>query len=231
MITDPDVIAQIRQTLGIFFQPGDVTELRVLNVPGAGVVSGFYNDLDCLARDAARWDGKAPGVYVVLNPVKPELLGRSPNHFKTHCGHGDLTKDADILKRRWLPVDFDPARPSDTSSTDTEHCAALARARVVRSSLAVAENWPEAIVADSGNGAHLLYRVDFPNDEGSRERIRAALVMIKERFSTAAVKVDTSVSNAARIWKVYGTMACKGINTLERPHRRSCILELPLENP
>ena len=227
MSADPDVIAQIRQMLDVLFEPGDVVELRILNVPGAGVISGYYDDFGKLALDAAKWDGKASGIYITLNPCKPELLDRSPNRFKTHCKHGDLTKDADILKRRWLPADFDPVRPAGTSSTDTEHYAALARARMVRSSLALADGWPEAIVADSGNGAHLLYLVDFPNDEASKGRIRAALVMIAERFSTQVVGVDTSVSNAARIWKLYGTLACKGQDTPQRPHRRSQILELP----
>jgi len=231
MGADPDVIAQIRRTLDVLFKPGDVVELRILDAPKGGVISGYYNDFGKLALDAAQWDGRAPGIYVCLNPCWLELLDRSPNHFKTHCKHGDLTKDRDVFSRRWLPVDFDPVRPADTSSTDAEHYAAIARARVTRSSLAVTEGWPEAIVADSGNGAHLLYRVDFPNDGPSKERIRAALVMIKERFSTETVKIDTSVSNAARIWRLFGTMNCKGTNTPERPHRRSCILDLPLENP
>ena len=230
-MSDPNVIAQIRQTLDILFKPGDVAELRVLNAPGAGIVSGYYDDFGKLALDAAGWDGKAPGIYITLNPCWIDLLDRSPNRLRTHCKHGGLTHDRDIVKRRWLPVDLDPVRPADSSSTDAEHYAAIARARLLRSSLAVTEGWPEAIVADSGNGAHLLYPVDFPNDEVSKERIRAALVMIKERFSTEAVKIDTSVSNAARIWKLYGTLVCKGTNTPERPHRRSSILDLPLENP
>src|SRR5262249_8541637 len=36
-----------------------------------------------------------------------------------------------------------------------------------------------------------------------------------------------SVFNAARIWKVYGTMACKGDNLPERPHRLSRLLAVP----
>ena len=230
MTTDPDVIAQVRKTLDVLFEPGDMTELRVLGAPGAGIVSGYYSDFDKLARDAAKWDGEAPGIYVCLNPCKPGLLDRSPNRFRTHCKHGDLTHDSDILKRRWLPIDIDPVRPADTSATDQEHFAAIARARVIRSVLAV-EGWPEPIVADSGNGAHLLYRADFPNDGTSRDRIRAALVTIAERFSTQAVKIDRSVSNAARIWKLYGTLVCKGQNTPQRPHRRSQLLELLIEDP
>ena len=51
-------------------------------------------------------------------------------------------------------------------------------------------------------------------------------------FSDSAVALDVSVFNAARIWKVYGTMACKGDNLPERPHRLSRLLDVPstLEN-
>ena len=35
------------------------------------------------------------------------------------------------------------------------------------------------------------------------------------------VSVDNTVSNMSRLWKLYGTMACKGDYTPERPYRRS----------
>jgi hypothetical protein len=41
------------------------------------------------------------------------------------------------------------------------------------------------------------------------------------------VSVDTGVYNAARIWKLYGTIACKGDNTPERPHRPARFIEVP----
>ena len=36
-------------------------------------------------------------------------------------------------------------------------------------------------------------------------------------FTDSAVALDVSVFNAARIWKVYGTMACKGDNLPSAP--------------
>lgn len=41
------------------------------------------------------------------------------------------------------------------------------------------------------------------------------------------MKVDRSVFNPSRITKLYGTKACKGDNTPERPHRHTGILEEP----
>ena len=48
-------------------------------------------------------------------------------------------------------------------------------------------------------------------------------------FSDDAVTVDTANHNAARIWKLYGTMSRKGDSTPTRPHRRAAILSEPAE--
>jgi len=85
--------------------------------------------------------------------------------------------------------------------------------------------WPEPLVGDSGNGAHLLYRVDLPNDRESLGLVKGILETLAFKFSNEAVGVDTTTCNAARIWKLYGTTARKGDDTEERPHRRSGLLK------
>ena len=77
------------------------------------------------------------------------------------------------------------------------------------------------MLADSGNGAHLNYRIDLPNDDLSRALIKRALEALDLQFSDSVVKVDLTTHNAARIWKLYGTPAVKGDSTPERPHRLS----------
>ena len=47
------------------------------------------------------------------------------------------------------------------------------------------------------------------------------------RFSDAAVTVDQTVFNAARIWKVYGSLVVKGDHTPERPHRYAVLDDVP----
>ena len=59
--------------------------------------------------------------------------------------------------------------------------------------------------------------------------MQQALAALAQKFSDAQVKLDTDVGNAARIWKLYGTQACKGDSTAERPHRIACLLEIPAE--
>src|SRR5205085_7089079 len=85
--------------------------------------------------------------------------------------------------------------------------------------------WPMPILADSGNGFHLLYRVDLPADDNGL--VKAVLEALGDRFDTPAVTVDRKVFNPARIVKLYGTLARKGDHIEDRPHRWASLLETP----
>ena len=214
--------------LELLLEPGSVAELRAVGRDGR-IASGYFDDYAALAAAVEAMDaaGEYQGIYVTLNPVDPALLARRANRVQHRLGRKDATTaDGDIVRRRWLPVDLDPARPSGVSSTENEHAAALAAATAVREYLAEL-GWPAPIVADSGNGAHLLYRVDLANDDASTALVRAVLAALDARFSDGAVTVDCANANAARIWKCYGTVSRKGDSTRDRPHRRSAIVARP----
>jgi len=215
----------ILAALDLLLEPGSLAELRVLKTP-KGTVSGYFTDFAKLAAEAAQWSGQAPAVYVTLNPVKPELLARAANRAVPYATK--TTADSDILKRVWLLIDFDPVRPAGISSTHAGHEAALKRAREVRAWL-IEQGVPSnaMILADSGNGAHLLVRINLPNDGDSRALAERCLKALDLRFSDGVVGVDLTTFNAARICKLYGTLACKGDSTPERPHRVARILEAP----
>ncbi|WP_273888841.1 YfjI family protein [Rubrobacter naiadicus] len=212
----------IRETLEVFFDAGDVVELRAFKE--RTTASGYFDDHDKLAEEAAKLDDRAFSVYVTLNPVKHALLARAHNRIQTHPRA--TTSDADVLRRVWLPVDFDPVRPAGVSSAEDEKQAARERAREVWRFLRD-RGFREPVIADSGNGYHLLYRLDLPNDKDSLDLVRGVLEALAFRFSDEKVSVDTTTANAARIWKLYGTTARKGDSTKDRPHRRSGLLKLP----
>ena len=212
-------ITEIRRAVSLLLELGYVYEVRAF---GKGTTSGYFDDPEKLAQAAANLSGKVPGVYVTLNPVLPDLLARSANRLSQYARA--TTSDTQIVKRRWLPIDFDSKRPSGISSTDAEHEAALERAGECREWLR-SQGWPEPIYADSGNGAHLLYMVDFPNDQEATSTIMNALKALAFKFDDERVNVDTGNFNAARIWKLFGTFVCKGDNTPDRPHRLARILE------
>ncbi len=219
----------LRDAVARIAGPGQVVEVRALT--DQFTHSGYFNDIDALVRSTEPLDadGSVHGIYVTLNEVNPALLSRRANRIKMRLGKKDsTTSDADILRRRWLPIDIDPLRPSGVSSTDEEHELALAKAEEVARWIN-GLGFPDPIRADSGNGAHLLYRIDLPNDEGATALVKACLTTLDTLFSDERVNVDTANFNAARIWKLYGTVSRKGDNTPERPYRRSRILSAPDE--
>jgi len=158
--------------------------------------------------------------------VKPALLARAANRVRSIRNKEPLTTDADVQVRRWMLVDIDPVRPSGISATDEEHKLALARAENIRETLA-AEGWPTPVAVDSGNGGHLLYSVQLPNDSESTELLRRTLGGLALRFDDGTVEVDTAVFNAARLVKLPGTIARKGDDLPERPHRIARLLSKP----
>ena len=221
---DPKAIAEaIRLIVG----PGQVTELRALEATTAAdkyphTAAGYFDDADKLAA-AVGVIVAAKGIYFIPNQVNPALLARANNRLRK-APKGESTQDTDILRRRWLLIDVDALRPSGISATDAEHEAAIDHVRGIFAFLRD-EAWPDPIAADSGNGAHLLYRIDLLADDGGL--VQRCLQALAQRFDDSAVHIDQSVFNAARIWKLYGTTACKGDDTPDRPHRMARILSHP----
>lgn len=183
-----------------------------------------------LAAEARELSRRCEAVWTTLNPIASKHV----------VGSGSAS-DHWISSRRWFLVDCDPVRPAGTSSTDAEKAAALARAKQVRDYLR-SEGWPDPVLADSGNGYHLLYRIDLPADDVFERRdgntvklsngpttevIRKTLQHLADRFDDDQVKVDRSVYNASRVCKLYGTWTRKGEDSPDRPHRLSALVEVP----
>lgn len=237
-------VAEIQRALTVLMPPGQVVELRILNARMASSsryayqASGYFDKPGRLIQVLAALRG-AKGVYLTLHPCQSELLARATNRLRTadEMRKAPATNDQHITVLRWLPVDIDPERPADISSTEEEHQAALAQAQVIKTMLQTL-GWPAPLEADSGNGAHLLYPVDLPVEEGKKETgllhrvlkgLAAQFDLVQERASGGSLqlRVDQSVFNPSRIWKLYGTLACKGDHTLERPHRMARVLVMP----
>lgn len=221
----------ILHTLRLFAEPAQVVELRALGVSTREyrrphTVSGYYDDLEALARDAIKVAPSARGTYFTLNPLNPALLARAANRVRRADERDSLTPDSEVLCRRWLPIDVDPRRPSGVSSTEPEHAAAQARALDIREWLR-GQGWSAPLYADSGNGAHLVYPIDLPAANGGLvERVLKSLAF---RFDDDTICIDQAVSNPSRIWKLYGTPVRKGDHVPERPHRLARLLEAPAE--
>lgn len=219
--------AAILAALQTLFEPTDVIELRAFPKGKKRTAAGYFDGehRDALADAAVRLNAGGAAVYVTLNRIDPQLLGRYCNRVEEFAA--DTATDANVTRRRWLLIDFDPVRPKNTAASDAQVATAQERARDCYRVLQ-ADGWPDPLVAESGNGWHLLYPLDLPNDTESRELVKGALEGLAARFDDDAVKADTSVFNAGRITKLYGTVATKGDHTAPAPWRLSRLVKVPL---
>ena len=122
-------LAEIKRTISLLYQPGDVVELRALDFDGKPH-AGYFDDFDKLATAAVRLSGTMMGVYLVLNPIKKELLARAVNRIVDRPKN--LTADNDIISRRWFPIDVDANRAPGISSTDEEQNSRSPQQRILK---------------------------------------------------------------------------------------------------
>jgi hypothetical protein len=193
-------IGHVQKALSLFVDPAQSFEIRT-------IFEGGGHPCVCADLDeglaAVREGGSAKAIFWILNPVEPGCKSASK---KT------------VLCRRWLLIDIDPTRPADVSATDAEKAAASLVVSSVLDYL-TALGWPAPVINDSGNGWHLLYRVDLPNDNLSQQIIKSLLLALAEKFDTEAAHIDKATHDAPRPCKLPGTWARKGENTPDRPHR------------
>ena len=211
----PPDMDEVRRGLGLLVDPS--AYLMVQELPSAVWKHVAGSDLEgqLAAIESLSWGA---GTYITLNSVKPG----GPDG-------GRPVTNGDIIRRRHLLIDLDRRKTKETTAlnaTDEERTAVEAVADQVQEFLRQ-HHWPDPIVIDSGNGIHLDYPVDFPNEQPYQLGYRVLLNALAKKFNTAEVEVDNSIHDARRIRKVPGTWARKGPHSSHRPHRLCRILSAP----
>jgi hypothetical protein len=181
--------------------PGEAREVRVLH--GEAKRRRLVHEPEEAAAFAAR-QPRGAGIYVTMNALQ-DVTG--------------FAADVDVPRRVRFAVDLDPVRGAGTPATDAQVDAARTLAADVERFLLV-NGWPPAVRVDSGNGAHCYWRADL---DTSSTLPRELLKALDARFSTAAVGVDRTIHNPARIMRAAGCWNCKGIATDSAPHRVACV--------
>ena len=152
-------------------------------------------------------------VYTVMNPLRSDFACRG------------AAKDADIRYRDLLLIDIDRVGDTSCPANETELQAAKTLADRVRKFL-TERGWPSPFVVMSGNGYHLYYVLNrLENNEQSDQLIKQLLNNLSEIFDNGIVGIDTSVYNAGRITKIPGTLMRKGLESADRPYRRSHVCD------
>lgn len=193
-----------------------VHEIRLLRPNGVSV--GYFDNWDAAIRAVENEPSQYKAAYFTLNPIKlPEGIPLNPSSLNLSKGAASAS---DIARRIRLLIDLDPPRPAGTNSTEDEKQSAREQAARVREWL-TSQGWPEPVLADSGNGIHLLYQIELPNDEKATALLKSFLNRLHQLFPM----VDAGNFDASRVCKLYGSWARKGPHSDERPHRRSVILE------
>lgn len=216
----------IRKTFEALQKGESPIEVRIIS--GKATFSGYFKDVDNLIDKLKPFD-RVPtaNIYFVLNEINDACYSRE----QCECfiqKPKQTTSDSDIVGREWLLIDIDPVRSAGVSSSDEEKAKAKNVANAVYSYLK-GMGFSKPISCDSGNGWHLLYKIKMLNNDNSRDIIKKFLQTLDMMFSDENAQIDTAVFNAARITKLYGTVARKGHNSKTRPHRESCILRIPDE--
>lgn len=217
---------RIAEWLQLFLDPHQITELRALHVGESRALSRYYrtDQVYEMADEALLMESRgAMGVYFIPNPLREDIIGTKA-----------FAKDGDVIARHWLLVDCDPVRfDQDGQPLADQKCPATVEER--RAAWDVMEScrltlqgagFSHPILADSGNGWHLLYRIDLPANDTTRDQCKALLKGLDKRCSNAKARVDTATYNAARIWKLYGTFSRKGEPSQVRPWRMAKVVEL-----
>ncbi len=206
--------------LHLLHEPDEIIEIR--SIDPKPVISGYFRaDSPRIETELAKYPNRT--FYQTMNRVKDACYARG-QHERLVERPKETTSDNDIVGYQWLLIDADPVRPSGVSSSGAEKEAARRVAGMTMKKL-MAMGFSEPVVGDSGNGYHLLFRIHAGLEE--RQTLADFLTVLDMWFSTEAVKIDTAVFNPARITKLYGTVAAKGANTPERPHRQSKIIRYP----
>jgi hypothetical protein len=210
--------AEVRRALQYMHPNNQVFEIRIPHNGRTGQSGGYFNDVSKAIGELKQYVGLT-AVYVTINDIEEQALARANNRLVSYLKPS--TSDGDVARRKFIFIDIDPVRLSGVSSTKQELSKAVQCAKKIMGDFYF---WPKPLFACSGNGVHLLYRCDMPNDPYTKNVFLRFLSKLSEDYSDIGVKIDTTTYNSSRVTRLYGTKATKGDDTPDRPHRLSFIV-------
>ncbi len=184
---------------------------EIRGLPSGRSIVRSGEDIDGLCRAAASLSTDS-GIYYAVNPIR----------------HGATSaRKETVVKRRWFLIDIDPVKYEKDASATNEEKASSSHVRDAVLEHLSSLGWPGPVMIDSGNGYHLLYRIEMPNDDSVRETLKSVLYSLAGKFNGPEATIDRAVHDAPRIAKLPGTWAKKGTSTQDRPFRKCRLVNVP----
>jgi P4 family phage/plasmid primase-like protien len=198
----------------------DIHEVVCKRADGKPYVGFFDDEHKVLA--SVEGDQTYVALWYGLNPLQQLPGGAALNGTLIRSNR---SKKDWIARRTRLLIDVDPIRQYGNAS-DAEKAAARSQAAAIRDALK-ALGWPDPMFCDSGNGFHLVFALDLPNDQASEDLVRGVLLALAAKFDTPEAHVDTGNFESNRLCKFPGSWARKAPATPERPHRQASVIDCP----
>jgi hypothetical protein len=204
----------IAANIATIYRPDDMVVI-LAHTPGEDAITGRIpfagaaHVLETFDRNCDR------SLYYIPNPVS---LPPSPMRaFNT------TARKQDISWRRRFLIDCDPERDHEIA-TDEQFQAALDVAITAREWL-LTRGFTDVVIANSGNGVHLLPWCDLPNTPESEKLVKATQLAVSGTFSNQHVVIE-NFPDADRQVRAYGSLNRKGHQTDLLRWRRSGIIAL-----
>lgn len=190
------------------------------------IVSGYFDDHGTALKSVLKIDDVAhpEGIYVTLNGHQE---AKWPMINERLYANDLMLEDGSFQRLRNIAVEVSPVTPEKLSATDEEKGHAMAIAETIMNDM-VANNWPEPLFADSGNGGVLIYKTDIENSQESIQIIERGFEAACEAYSTDAVNVAVRYAGSALV-PLIGTCVRVGEDLPNRPHRMSKVISIPSE--
>lgn len=224
---------ETKKFLTLLHGSGKSFEIRLFDPnKRGGATSAFFNNIDKCVETLSHCNLENRNVFVTLHEVKEGLELDCRVQWERLERGADALADKDFANYQTFFIDLDPDRPKGVASSTEEYNKAVELAKMVMEYL---ENlgFSAPIVASSGNGIHLQYRIAMPCNDENKNLLKGCLESLARHFAeqckTLGVGVDCVNFNPARICKLYGTVSRKGRHTEKRPHRLTKIIKQPEE--
>ena len=218
---------EIHKAVAILKPANQLFECRVI-CNNKRTYSGYFTSADTLCEAFNEiYDFADCNIYFTLNSLNPQCYDRQQRDKFVRNAEA-TTSDTDVIGYDWMLVDLDPRRPTKTSSTDEQIAKAWQLCiRICQFMMNVGFETP--VIAFSGNGYHLLYKIAMRNEPDNKKLIENSLKTLNMLFSDSDIDVDMKNFNPSRVCKLYGTRAQKGLDSQTAPHRMSGLLKIPEE--